>query len=217
MPSGGPRARLAVDARHGGSIVVDVFEAIAGGDADAVERLVAAEPSVARSTNDQGVSAVLWALYVGRPAVARRLAEVEGGRPLDVFEVAALDRTGELEALLSNRADALGGRSADGFTPLHLAVFFGAAGSARILLDHGADVEAVADNESRVRPLHSAVAGGHAEIVEMLLERGADPNATQRGGFTPLHAARQRDDRAMIDALLTAGADPTVPMPEVPT
>jgi ankyrin repeat protein len=196
---------------------MDVFEAIAGGDTDTVERLVAADAGAARSVNDQGVSAVLWALYVGRRAIALRLADVEGGRPLDVYEVAALDRTGELEALLSQRADAVNGRSADGFTPLHLAVFFGASGAARILLDHGADIEAVSDNDMRVRPLHSAVAGGHAGIVALLLERGADPNATQRGGFTPLHAARQRDDRSMIDALLAAGADPSVPMPEVPT
>ena len=104
--------------------------------------------------------------------------------------------------------------SSDGFTPLHLASFFGAPAAAALLLDHGADVEAVSDNEMRVRPLHSAAAGGDRAIVELLLARGADPNSTQRHGFTPLHAAIERKDQAMVDALLAAGADPSIPRPD---
>jgi ankyrin repeat protein len=195
-------------------ILVDVFEMIAAGNADEVDRLVARDPGLARSRNEQGVSAVLWALYNGHRALARRLGEVDGGRPLDVFEAAALDRADELRSTVEARADLANARSADGFTPLHLAVFFGAADAARVLLDHGADVEAVADNEMQVRPLHSAAAGRHAEVVVLLLDHGADPNTTQRQGFTPLHAATELGDQTMIDALLAAGADPTVPKPE---
>jgi uncharacterized protein len=158
-------------------ILVDVFASIAAGDADEVDRLVAADPGVARMTNAQGISAPLWALYHRQPAIARKLADVGGVRPLDVFEAAALDRAAELRGMVGGRPTLVNARSVDGFTPLHLAVFFGAAGSARVLLDRGADVEAVADNDMRVRPLHSAEAGGHPEIVAMLLDHGADPTA----------------------------------------
>jgi ankyrin repeat protein len=192
---------------------MEIFAAIRQGDAAAVERLVEADPGLARSSNDDGVSAVLWALYVGQPELARMLAGVDGGRSLDLFEAAALDRVGEVRAIVEERPALVSARSPDGFTPLHLAVFFGAAGAASVLLAGGADVEAVAANDMKVRPLHSAAAGGHAGIVSLLLGHGADPNATQQHGWTALHAATERRDQAMIDAVVAAGADPAVPRP----
>lgn len=46
---------------------------------------------------------------------------------------------------------------------------------ARLLLDHGADIDAV-DDEYRSTPLGFAARWGHAKMVAFLLERGADPN-----------------------------------------
>ena len=171
---------------------MDIFGVIAAGDVGVVDELVAADPDLARSRNGDGVSAVLWALYVGRRDMALRLAAVASDRPIDVHEAAALDRTDDLHRILDAEPGSVAARSADGFTPLHLAAFFGAPAAAALLIDRGADVEAVADNEMLVRPLHSAAAGGHREIVALLLGRGADPNATQQHGFTPLHAATAR-------------------------
>ena len=50
----------------------------------------------------------------------------------------------------------------DGFTPLHLAAFFGRLEAAALLVDRGADLEAPSRNPRfpSVRPLHSAIAGG---------------------------------------------------------
>jgi ankyrin repeat protein len=192
---------------------MEIFEAIRQGDSGAVERLVASEPALARSRNEGGISAVLWALYVGRPEIADTLARVDTTRPLDVFEAAALDRAGDVRSIIDARPDVVSARSVDGFTPLHLAAYFGAAEAAAVLADRGADVEAVADNDMGVRPLHSAAAGGHSEIVSLLLERGADADATQQHGWTALHAASERGDQAMVDVLLAAGADPDVPRP----
>ena len=79
---------------------------------------------------------------------------------------------------------------------------------ARILLEAGADVDAVADNETHVQPLHSAAASRHLEVCRLLLAAGADVNARQAGGFTPLHAAAQNGDPEMVELFLSARADP---------
>ena len=80
-------------------------------------------------------------------------------------------------------------RGGDGFTPLHLAAFFGGAEAVRAILARGADPDADADNTFGVRPIHSAAAVGDHASVRALLEAGADPNVEQQGGHTPLDAA----------------------------
>ena len=101
-----------------------------------------------------------------------------------------------------------GGRSADGFTPLHLACFFGHAHIVARLIDHHADVDAVAENPSQVRPLHSAAARNDAALVRQLLASGADPNVAQHGGWTALHSAAKHGNAEMVQVLLQYNADP---------
>jgi ankyrin repeat protein len=99
--------------------------------------------------------------------------------------------------------------TADGFTPLGLAAFFGQADAARTLLDHDADPNIASQNAMRVAPLHSAVAAQRLDISAELLRRGADVNAVQADDFTPLHEAAQNGQVAMIELLLAHGADLT--------
>jgi uncharacterized protein len=183
--------------------------AIVAGDEETVRGLVDARPDLAAARNEAGLSPVLQALYNGR----RDLVDVllDANPSLDVFDAAAVGRTRGLEALLAGDPELARAWSADGFTALHYAAFFGEEQAARLLLETGAEVGPVARNESiHVTPLHSAAAGGHGAIVRLLLERGADPNAAQDGGFTPLHSAARNDDRGSVEALLAAGADPTL-------
>jgi len=188
-------------------VTEQLFEAIAAGDEDVVRELVEEQPGLAERRNEAGLSPVLHALYNGKADVAERL--LAANPALDVFDAAAVGRTRGLEELLDPEPELARSWSADGFTPLHYAAFFGQEDAARILLERGAEVEVVARNESiRVTPLHSAAAGSHSGIVKLLLEAGADPNAAQDGGFTPLHSAANNDDRESVEALLAAGADP---------
>jgi ankyrin repeat protein len=99
-------------------------------------------------------------------------------------------------------------RSADGFTALHLAAFFGQPAVARLLLERGADPNPWASGDLRVQPLHSAVAGDHAEVAEMLVLGGADIDAAQRLGYTPLMGAAQNGMAATVELLLARGAAP---------
>jgi ankyrin repeat protein len=149
----------------------------------------------------------MQALYAGDE---ERVRSLRAEQPeLDVFEAAALGDVERLRALLAEDPALVGAWSADGFTPLHYAAFFGGPGTTRVLLEHGADLEAPARNEEfarEARPLHSAAAAGRRDVCELLLESGADPNARQHGGFTPLQAARRREDEGLAAVLVRHGA-----------
>lgn len=69
-------------------------------------------------------------------------------------------------------------RHASGYTPLAAASFAGHREIARILIDHGADVDlrSGSDRYPGSTPLSSAVCGGQLEMCRLLLEAGADPN-----------------------------------------
>jgi ankyrin repeat protein len=186
-----------------------LFDAIAEGDESQVRGLISARPELAAERNEAGLSPVLHALYHGKKDLVGTL--LDANPPLDVFDAAAVGRSRGLEELLGAEPELAHSWSPDGFTALHLAAFFGQEGTARLLIDSGADVNLVARNSNiHVTPLHSAASGGHAAIVKLLLEHGADPNASQDGGFTPLHSAAQNDDRESVEALLEAGGDPSL-------
>lgn len=183
--------------------MADLFDAIKAGDAARVRELVSADPAAASARDESGLSAVLVALY-HRQAEARD-ALLAAGPELDVLDAAAL---GRVDLLREAGPDALSARGVDGFTPLHLAAFFGGAEAVRVLLAAGAPADADNDNAAHVRPLHSAIAAGDHGAAAALLAAGADPNVRQNGGYTPLLQAAHADDPELSRLLLDAGADP---------
>lgn len=185
-----------------------LLEAIRGGDVPTVERLLASDSGLASARDDDGVPAVLVALYHRQPGA--RDAVLRAGPDIGVLEAAALGRAGTLRELLAADPGAANVRSPDGFTALGYACFFGGPDAVRVLLDAGADPSAAADNTLRVAPLHSAAARGDVESARMLLDAGADPDARQQAELTALHAAAQADDAELARLLLDRGADPSL-------
>ncbi len=181
------------------------FGAVRTGDVKGLAELLTADPTLAAARDENGVSLRLLACYHRKSDMLAMLRDA--GPPLDIFEAAALPgaagRGAELLAADTGLATAW---SADGFTPLHLASFFGRGEMVRVLLDHAADPNAVARNPMGVQPLHSAAACRDIEIVTMLLDRGADVNGRQHGGWTPLQAAAIFGDLALVELLLKSGA-----------
>ncbi|MCL6639819.1 MAG: ankyrin repeat domain-containing protein [Candidatus Rokubacteria bacterium] len=151
-------------------------------------------------------SAILTAIYAGD---TDRLAALLAARPeLDVFEAAAVGDAARLRRLLRADPALVRARSADGWTALHLAAYFGHGDAVERLLAAGADPRALSSNRLRNTPLHAALAGrGNVRIVAALLARGADVNALAAGGFRPLHLAAARGDLTIIEMLLVRGAD----------
>jgi len=83
----------------------------------------------------------------------------------------------------------------------------------RLLIQHGADVNAWADDKHCYNPLLAAVTWKNREAVKLLLEAGADPNVFNCFSESPLAGAVEEDDLEMAALLLRHGANKTIDMP----
>jgi uncharacterized protein len=154
---------------------------------------------------------LLEAIYRGQ---TERVDELLAADPqLTLHEAAALGRTERLRKLLDEEPGRANDLGDDGFHPLGLACFFGHVDAAKLLLERGADVNALSRNEHiQTAAIHAAAAaeGKHEqvryELVELVLDHGADPNLAQGGGFRAIDAARQNGDRRIEELLLARGA-----------
>ena len=91
------------------------------------------------------------------------------------------------------------------FTLLHDMAFKGEVHKARLLLDHGADLNAI-DEEYQSTPLSYAAHWGKREVVALLLERNADPNKSGAPWSTPLAWAVKKGHADVESDLRRAGA-----------
>ena len=187
----------------------EFMEAAKAGNSAAVRALLQNDPSLAGSRAANGETAVMAALYRGHRELSNELADAMVGarQPLDLFTAAALGRQDSLDAALAGGA-AVNSYSYDGWTPLHLAAFFGQMEATERLLEAGADLSGLSRNSLANTPLHAAVAGGHTSVSLFLIERGADVNRADAGGHTPLHIAAEAGYLPVVKALLDRGSDP---------
>ena len=104
--------------------------------------------------------------------------------------------------LIAHGAD-VNAKGDTGYTPLHVAAGLGQEDMVKLLLDNGADINAM---DVRGTPLQAAVLQGHEEVVALLIERkakltGAITVLGQAGAYKPQHTT-------IVRRLLDAGADP---------
>ncbi|MGA2879703.1 MAG: ankyrin repeat domain-containing protein [Bryobacteraceae bacterium] len=181
------------------------FEAIRAGDRAKVDELLRVDASLLAAKDEKGLGAYTAAKYSGRNDVAAML--LEKGVDLDVFAACMAGAQERALELIRENPELVKAYSNDGWTPLHLACFFGQPGVVDALIEKGADVRARSTNPMQNTPLHAAAAGRSKEAVRVLLEHGADVNARQEGGWTALHAASQNGDVEMVRLLIAGGAD----------
>ena len=185
----------------------EIFSAIERGDAARVESLLGEHPELVHARNERGDSVLLTAVYCGRRELFERLLALGAG--VSLHEAAALGLLDRARAHLDEDPKSIGAHSHDGWTPLHLAAFFGHRDLAALLLDRGADVNARSTSERFAKsntPLHAAAANKQVEVARLLVDRGADVNARDGHGFTPLAlAANSKSDLLML-LLLEQGA-----------
>ena len=180
-------------------------EQVKRGDLSAIRAALAEDPSLLDSTNQAGQSAFLLAKYYAQSQTADYLLSLNP--KLDLFDSCVAGLTPDVLKEIDKSPSALESNSSDGWTPLHLAAFFGHPDLANRLLDRGAEVDSRSTNAMKNTPLHAAVAGKKAAVAKLLLERGADVNAQQEGGWTALHGAAQAGDRELVELLIANGAE----------
>jgi ankyrin repeat protein len=90
-------------------------------------------------------------------------------------------------------------------TPLHVASRGGHADIAKLLLEHGADVEV--QDDLKCTPLRLASQAGHVEVARVLLEYGADIEGHGKDDSSPLGVASLCGHVEVARVLLEHGAD----------
>jgi len=99
-------------------------------------------------------------------------------------------------------------KNSSGATPLHLVAATGSLPGLKLLIGHGAYLDAQ-DAHGR-STLHVLLAGAIQDPllhVVALLDAGANPNLGDNEGCTPLHMAAESGNAACVRALLAAGAE----------
>ena len=184
--------------------------------------------------NCGGYSTPLFlAAHWGHAEVAQLL--IERGADVDIIAAAILCDVERATALLSETPSLATAPGPDGFPPLHTA---GCPEIARMLIDHGARLDTVDDQDNT--PLGSALARGQhgRDVAVFLLEQGASADACQLAALgngaelerliasdraaltfmgkiglnavvgTPLHAAVHANEQSTVRLLLEHKADP---------
>ena len=170
-----------------------------------------------------GTTALMWAVSEGHTDAAKLL--VAAGADVNArsnYVAAANGRGFEGRTPVAGRADPKSEEFASGWlTPLMLAAREGEPELARVLVDAGADVNAVAGDGKTALAL--SIFNGNYEVASLLVDRKADVNKADAQRFTPLFWAVDRrnmetapnfpwmvtvDPLPLIRKLLDAGADP---------
>ena len=148
------------------------------------------------------VLVVVGGLLIGRSVLGSDAA----APPLDLFTRVGAADVVEVRKAVDADATVVRLRDPDGNTPLHVAATIGSAAEVRLLLDRGADANAV--NAAGRSPLVSALAAPHdkAAIVEALVAAGASASTPLPKGRSVKQIAQAIPgiDPAVL-ALLNAG------------
>lgn len=153
---------------------VSLFEAAAIGDVQRARQMLDDQPELVASFSHDGWTPLHLAAHFGQLAIVDLL----------------LARGAEVDARSHN---------ALANTPLHAALAGEHRATARRLVEHRADVNAI--EEGGYTPLHQAADLGDVEMVRLLLERGARIDVKTEDDRTPQDLARAKGHVAVAEKL----------------
>lgn len=173
------------------------YDAAFAGDEEKALRILRRRPKLAHQPH-----ALVVAAQVGSEPLLRALvdlgADVNGANRQNVTPLSAAAPHPELVALLIAR----GAAPDRGGWALHHAAIDGTLESIRLLIEHGADVNA--EDRAFGTPVLSAAAAGQRDAVALLLDLGGSPAVLDENGRLPRWKGPAIDPevKASIEAML---------------
>eukprot|EP00953_Heterococcus_sp_UTEX-ZZ885_P039196 20104-Heterococcus_DN1.PRE.1 len=191
-----------------------LMEAVDAGTVAAVKLLLEHSADVS-IINKQGFSPVFAAVAGGHLSVLKLLmqhgADVTALSPkgLTLLMQATINNLTHIADFLISQGLSVHAVDDSGCTALHHAASRSSdSATMRVLLAHGADVNAV--DVQRGTPLHCASQSGHLDKVDVLIAAGADVIRSDALGATALHVAIHFAHLTIVKLLLEHGADVVV-------
>ncbi|HTK83958.1 MAG TPA: ankyrin repeat domain-containing protein [Patescibacteria group bacterium] len=89
-------------------------------------------------------------------------------------------------------------KACDGDTPLHLAAHWGDRKAIKLLLEAGAELDALGD--MGCTPLYRAVMKNNIQVAEFLFSAGANPDLVSELGFSPRTLAEMHGYNEIVKA-----------------
>lgn len=186
----------------------DVFKAIDGADTDMLKEIFDKDSSLVSSKSNDGMSAVLFSLYINKPDITNLILSYEP--ELDIYDLAALGGAAQLSALIATDAKIVHEYNGVGFTALHIASYFGYEDIVTLILENGGEVDKRTMDGSDLTALQSAVSNLKIDVVKALLNFKADVDVRMLGGFTPLMTAAAMGSKELVSLLIDSNANKTL-------
>lgn len=159
-------------------VQLDIFEAAATGEVECLKNLLTSSPELVNAYSVDGFQPLGLAIFFGRPTAAKFL----------------LEHGAEVNSPSHNHLQV---------SPIHSAVASQNVELVRLVLDHGADANAL--QTGNFTALHGAAQIGSEEMINLLLEHGANPNARTINEQTPLTIAHAEGHKKAVELLRSHG------------
>ncbi|WP_082593758.1 ankyrin repeat domain-containing protein [Paenibacillus sp. Soil766] len=159
---------------------LNLYEAASVGDVARVQEIITSSPNLINSHSFDGYTPLGLAAHFGNEDIVTYLLDSTW------TDINLKSKDGKLNN-----------------TPLHASIAGNHIHIVRLLLKHGADVNAQCEGEMRqgFTPLHVAVHFNRLELVKILLESGADMQIHNSNSLTPFEYAIERGNNEIADTI----------------
>lgn len=176
-------------------------EAINAGRDDLVDQLLFQNPDWVNAQDSMGTSMLMHALHERQPWVAGVI--IRHRRQFSPWELAACGLEGDLRKQLDENPAIVYEFSPEGYPLTFMAAFFGQDVTLRLLLERGADPNAIAKNATKMTALHGAALQNHPEVAQMLINYGCSTKLRDQEGKTAKEIAESLEHEEVLAVLNT--------------